>query len=300
MYLRICILGIGLVLSACEGAEVGDTGGTEAPAATPGTGAADAAKTPGVESATATTPTTTRPPNRMEEILLLEQHPGATLALPQVEVPPGPAYPNLPGAPGPSPAMGPANAPVKVFLFSDFQCPVCGRVVEPLKEIARQYPQQVQIIFKHSPLGTHQQASAAAAAAIAAFRQGTFWEYHDKLFQNQQFLSEPDLVAYAQELGLDPDRFRRDMGDPAVAAQVVYERQQAEALGAQGTPGFFVNGQRIDGWGSYMGLESMIDRALQDAARFDGAKPNDLARAATAAAGKDGALLAELMWGKSR
>jgi protein-disulfide isomerase len=300
MYLRICILGIGLVLSACEGAEVGDTGGTEAPAATPGTGAADAAKTPGVESATATTPTTTRPPNRMEEILLLEQHPGATLALPQVEVPPGPAYPNLPGAPGPSPAMGPANAPVKVFLFSDFQCPVCGRVVEPLKEIARQYPQQVQIIFKHSPLGTHQQASAAAAAAIAAFRQGKFWEYHDKLFQNQQFLSEPDLVAYAQELGLDPDRFRRDMGDPAVAAQVVYERQQAEALGAQGTPGFFVNGQRIDGWGSYMGLESMIDRALQDAARFDGAKPNDLARAATAAAGKDGALLAELMWGKSR
>jgi protein-disulfide isomerase len=305
MHLRTCALVVALTLTACEGFEIDqkasqtDSGRTAAGSGGD-TAAGGAAATAGLQrTPVSTTPPTTRPPTRMDEILELEKHPGVTPTIAQVDVAPGPAYPDLRGTPGPSPAMGPDSAPVKVFVFSDFQCPVCTRVVEPLKEIARVYPEEVQVVFKQSPLHTHQQASAAAAASLAAFRQGKFWEYHDKLFQNQQFLLEPDLVTYAQEVGLDVARFQQDMADPAIREQVIYERQQAETLGARGTPGFFVNGEKIDGWGSYMGLQSMIDRALQAARQIEGVPPGEVAVAATAAAGENGALFAEVMWGRA-
>jgi hypothetical protein len=128
------------------------------------------------------------PPLAPDEILALERDPGATLAIRQVEVRAGPPHPELGGAPGPSPAMGPETAPVKVFVFSDFQCPVCRRVVEPLKQLVRTHPDEVQIVFKHHALVTHRRAARAAAASIAAYRQGKFWEYHDLVFQNQRFL----------------------------------------------------------------------------------------------------------------
>jgi protein-disulfide isomerase len=198
--------------------------------------------------------------------------------------------------------MGPDTAPVKVFVFSDFQCPVCRRVVEPLKRIARTRPDEVQIVFKHHALETHRHARGAAAAAIAAYRQGKFWEYHDKLFQNQRFLETPDLIRYAEELGLDVLRFQKDMNDPAVAAQVEYEGEMAKQLGARGTPGFFVNGTLLAGWASYPGFEAMVDQARRDAQKFtaDGTAKDQVAQLATAAAGEEGKLLADFMWGMKR
>ena len=209
------------------------------------------------------------------DILALEHQPGVSPALPQVSVPPGPAYPGLSGAPGPSPAMGPNAAPVKVFLFSDFQCPVCRRVVEPLKYLARKYPDDVQIVFKNNALESHSRAAGAAAAAIAAFRQGKFWEYHDLLFTDQSLLAAPDLIRHAEELGLDVARFQSDMNDPAAAAQVTYESAMAQKLGARGTPGFFINGEKIAGWGSYSGMEAAVKRALAAARRLAGASAPD-------------------------
>jgi len=195
--------------------------------------------------------------------------------------------------------MGPETASVKVFLFSDFQCPVCTRVVEPLKQIARTYPDDVQIVFKHNPLEMHANARQAAAASIAAYRQGKFWEYHDKLFQNQRSLDADSLVRYAEELGLDLMLFQEDMGAPMVSAQIDYERALAEKLGARGTPQFFINGTKLAGWGSYPGFKSMVDEARRGAAKFaaEGIPPERVARVATAAAGEEGELLAELMWG---
>jgi protein-disulfide isomerase len=193
--------------------------------------------------------------------------------------------------------MGPPTARVKVVVFSDFQCPVCTRVVEPLKHLVRSYPDTVQVIFKHNALESHRYARQAAAASIAAFRQGKFWEYHDRLFQNQNALGEADLLRYAGEIGLDGPRFETDLKATDVAAQVAYETAMAEKLDMPGTPGFFINGERLAGWGSYSGFKGMIDRALEQAKGFQG---EDAAQVATAAAGAEGQLLVELVWGAAR
>jgi protein-disulfide isomerase len=232
-------------------------------------------------------------------MLALENQPGATPAIPQVEVPPGPAHPSLNGAPGPSPGMGPGTAAVKVFVFSDFQCPVCRRIVEPLKQIVRDYPGEVQVIFKHHALGTHSRARDAAAASLAAYRQGKFWEYHDEVFEHQGALEPADLVAYAEAVGLDTGKFKEDMASAEVAAQIDYESEMAQKVGAEGTPGIFINGKFLPGWGSYPGFKAMVDESLRDARARTPDKTGDVARAATVASGDEGRLLAELMWGVS-
>ena len=290
MHLRVCFVGAALAMAACVGCD-GDDQRSQVPAAP--------AVSADAESASAPASVSFEPPAPPLDMLELEGRPGATPALGQVDVMPGPPHPGLPGTPGPSPAMGPETARVKVFVFSDFQCPVCTRVVEPLKQISRTYPDEVQIVFKHNPLEMHANARQAAAAAIAAYRQGKFWEYHDKLFQNQGFLHTDALVRHAEELGLDVMLFQEDMNAPMVSAQIAYERALAEKLGARGTPGFFINGTKLAGWASYPGFLSMVDDARREAEKVAAAGiPSDrVARMATLAAGDDGKLLAELMWG---
>lgn len=247
---------------------------------------------------------TTRPPSpaasgAAKDMKALERQPGATPVLPQTTAAPGPKHKDLEGAPGPSPAIGKDDALVKVYVFSDFQCPVCRRVVEPMKELARTMGDDVQIIFKQNALEMHRLADGAARASLAAFRQGKFWEFHDKLFQDQRALSEPQLVDAARALGLDVERFQKDMADPAIAAQVLYERKLAEALGARGTPGFYINGKKMVGWGSYAGFKSMVERALKPAkALAEGGTPRaKVAVEATKASGDEGKRFAELVWG---
>jgi protein-disulfide isomerase len=289
MRLRVCAVGVALAMAASFGCSQEDRP-SPLPATPPASSGAESASAPALLSAE---------PEPTLDMLELEGKPGATPALGQVDVMPGPQYPGLPGTPGPSPAMGPETARVKVFVFSDFQCPVCSRIVEPLKQIARTYPDEVQIVFKHNPLEMHAQARQAAAAAIAAYRQGKFWEYHDKLFQNQAFLNTDALLRYAEELGLDVMLFQEDMTAPMVSAQIDYERALAEKLGSRGTPGFFINGKKLAGWASYPGFLSMIEDARREAEKVvaQGIPPDQVARMATVAAGDDGKLLAELMWG---
>jgi protein-disulfide isomerase len=228
----------------------------------------------------------------------LEGKPGATPALPMTQVKPGPKHASLEGTPGLHPGAGSDSAPVKVFVFSDFQCPVCKRVVEPMKSIARTMPDDVQIIFVHNALEMHPNAEKAALAGVAAFRQGKFWELHDKLFQNQRALHEQDLLLYAEELGLDMKKYAADVADPAALEQVRYERALAAALGVRGTPGFFVNGQKMVGWGSFSGFEMMVKRALTKARSVAaGTPPEQVAIEATKAQGEDGKKFAELVWG---
>ena len=228
----------------------------------------------------------------------LEGQPGATPALPAGTVPAGKKHPEIAGTPGESPAVGPADAKVQVYVFSDFQCPVCRRVVEPLKQLHRDFPDSVQVVWKHNALEMHKNAAGAAAATIAAQRQGKFWEYHDRLFANQRNLERPALIAHARELGLDTAKFEKDLDDPAVAAQIVYERNLATALGARGTPGFFVNGQKLVGWGSYGGFKSMVGRALKAAKELEASgTPADQVRVkATQAAGESGKAFAKYVY----
>ena len=186
-------------------------------------------------------------------------------------------------------------------MFSDFQCPVCRRVVEPSKALHRAFPETVQIIFKHNALEMHQFANVAATAAIAAQRQGKFWAYHDKAFQNYRNLHKQDLILYAEELGLDVAKFEKDMQDPKVQAQVNYERALAEKLGMRGTPGFYINGKKSIGWGSYGGFKVQVARASKAAqeiqAKVPGKAGHELAIEATRVNGADGKLFAKLVYG---
>jgi protein-disulfide isomerase len=252
---------------------------------------------PATAAATPATPATAAG-NDNERMKQLEASPGLTPPLAYGIAPPLAKHPSLQGRPGPTPAVGPADAPVKVFVFSDFQCPVCRRIVEPLKLAARTHPDDVQIIYLHNALEMHRNAADAAAAAIAALRQKRFWEFHDKLFGDQRALTRPDLLRVAKELGLDVARFERDMDAPEVREQVAYERSLAAAVGARGTPAFYVNGHKLVGWGSYGGFASMITRALKAAEAVPKTTPKaQVAEAATRAQGPDGVTFAELVWG---
>src|SRR6185436_808482 len=199
-----------------------------------------------VPRATAVTPAAA-PKNAPEslttqELIGLERTAGSTPPLPHEVEPATAPVAGIAGTPGPSPAFGPENAPVRIYLFTDFQCGVCPRLVEPIKHLARAYPDDVRIVLKHHALATHGRAASLAAASIAAFRQSKFWEFHDRLFANPARNSDADLVALAEALGLDVARFRAAMDDEAVTEQVKYESALAVSIGLVGTPGLVVNG----------------------------------------------------------
>lgn len=162
-----------------------------------------------------------------------------------------------------SPAIGPANAPVTVVEFSDFQCPFCGRVVPTMKEIEKNYGDQVRLVFKHLPLAMHSKAPQAHAAAQAAANQGKFWEMHDLIFANQREMSEAKYIEYAGQLGLDVDRFKQDMASPATRKKIDDDVAQATQLGVTGTPGFFINGRFTSGAKPFSEFKRMIDEELK-------------------------------------
>ncbi|HTP24747.1 MAG TPA: thioredoxin domain-containing protein [Anaeromyxobacteraceae bacterium] len=160
------------------------------------------------------------------------------------------------------PIQGKAKAPVTVVIFSDFQCPFCGRAVPAVKAIESAYPNEVRVAFKHFPLPFHPNAMPAALAAEAARAQGgaaKFWAMHDKLFGNQQALSDSTYEQYARELGLNLTRFRQDLADPQLRARVEQDTALAQKVGVNGTPTFVVNGERVVGSD---GLRAAVDKQL--------------------------------------
>jgi len=160
-----------------------------------------------------------------------------------------------------SPFLGSKDATVVVNVYSDFQCPVCKRSADPIKQLVDDFPGKVRVYFRHNALPMHGRSKPSAIASIAAKRQGKFWEYHDKLFQTGM-LDDASLRQAASELGLDMAQFDKDLADPALAARVDEEAAWAQAMGATGTPGFFVNGVRQVGWGSYLALKSIVQREI--------------------------------------
>jgi protein-disulfide isomerase len=159
---------------------------------------------------------------------------------------------------GLSPALGPSDALVTIVEFSDFQCPFCARSLPLQKRVLAEYPGKVRWVFKHMPLRFHSNARPAAEAAMAAHAQGRFWEYHDRLFQNQGRLTEPDLAAHAEALGLDQERFKRELQGKAYDKTVQADVDLANQLKVQGTPNFFINGRHFTGSMSFARLESVV------------------------------------------
>jgi len=146
------------------------------------------------------------------------------------------------------PSTGPADAPITIVAFSDFQCPYCSRGAETLREVQKAYPQKVRIVFRNYPLSFHPDAPRAAEAALCAHEQGQFWAMHDALFAQQQDLSEENLRKVARGVpGMDAARFNACFKSRSQQARVEADKADAEKAGVRGTPAFFVNGRRISG-----------------------------------------------------
>jgi Na+/H+ antiporter NhaA len=139
---------------------------------------------------------------------------------------------------------GPENALVTVVEYGDFECPFCGQAEPVVRELLGDFV-DVRYVWRHLPLhDVHPRAQAAAEAAEAAAEQDAFWEMHDLLLDRQDALRPSDLIGYAEELGLDVQRFRDDLKRHAGAERVEDDLASADLSGVTGTPTFFINGRR--------------------------------------------------------
>jgi Na+/H+ antiporter NhaA len=139
---------------------------------------------------------------------------------------------------------GPIDAPVTVVEYGDFECPYCGRAEPVVRELLREFG-DVRYVWRHLPLtDVHPRAQLAAEAAEAAADQGAFWELHDLLLRNQNALNPSDLMGYAEQLGLEVERFADAVREHAFASRVAEDVDSADLSGVSGTPTFFINGRR--------------------------------------------------------
>jgi protein-disulfide isomerase len=161
-------------------------------------------------------------------------------------------------------AQGPANAPVTLVEYGDYECPHCGRAYPIVKAIQQRLGDRLRFVFRNMPLrNAHPHAELAAEAAEAAAVQGAFWPMHDLLFEHQRQLGLETVVALAQRLDLDVDAFQRALADGTFKARVEHDFMSGVRSGVNGTPTFFINGTRYDdSWD-----EETLTRALQHAAR---------------------------------
>lgn len=146
---------------------------------------------------------------------------------------------------------GNPDAPVTLEEYADFQCPPCGMFATFLQQLEKEYDSRLRVVFRNFPLSMHEHAREAALAAEAAGLQGRFWEMHDVLYREQDAWSKapnvPELFeSYAGTIGLDLDKFKKDMDSEEVKARVDADRQRGESLGIQITPTLFINNQPLD------------------------------------------------------
>jgi Na+/H+ antiporter NhaA len=169
-----------------------------------------------------------------------------------------------PVSPGRDHVRGPIDAPLTLVEFGDYECGFCARVTGVGEEVRQRFGNQVRYVFRHLPLGdAHENAELAAIAAEAAGEQGRFWDMHDMLFDHQNELEVQDLIGYAHEIGLDVERFVRDLDEDVVAARVRADVASAEESGAQATPTFFIQGRRHTGPHDARSLIQALQSALQ-------------------------------------
>ena len=143
---------------------------------------------------------------------------------------------------------GPADAPLTLVEYGDYECPDCGHLFGILQDLQQEFSTRLRLVYRHYPLsGIHKHAQMAAEAAEAAGAQGRFWEMHDLLFQHQDALDEKHLLRYAEQLGLDLDRFHRDLKQGSYAERVRQDFIAGVQNGVSGTPGLFLNGVRQPG-----------------------------------------------------
>ena len=148
-------------------------------------------------------------------------------------------------------ARGNPNASITLEEFGDFQCPPCGMLSEAINQLEKDYRPNLRVIFHNFPLAVHAHAREAALAAEAAGLQGRFWEMHDLLYREQSVWSKATdvrvlLNSYAGILGLDLERFKKDVDSDQTKTRVDADQKQGSSLGVQNTPTIFLNNRVVD------------------------------------------------------
>jgi protein-disulfide isomerase len=161
------------------------------------------------------------------------------------------------------PSLGPANAPVTIVEFADFQCPYCAKIEPALKKAKEMYGDEVRLVYRHYPLPMHSNAERAAQASVCADEQGKFWEMHDAMFANQHALAADQLKATAAGLGLDAETFNSCLDSGRAAEQVAADTAAGNAAGVSGTPALFVNGRFISGAVPLEQITTVVDDELR-------------------------------------
>jgi protein-disulfide isomerase len=179
-----------------------------------------------------------------------------------VNNPASPASPNKPastarpaplmGVPGAEPAhtLGSANAPAHIEEFGDFQCPPCGIFHPILEKMHEEFGDKLRITFREYPLPGHNHAVAAASAAEAAGMQKRFWEMHDLIYEHQadwkdKYDVAPIFEGYAKQIGLDVERWKRDIASEQVSQRIFLDNRRGQSMGVRGTPTVFLNGREV-------------------------------------------------------
>lgn len=162
------------------------------------------------------------------------------------------------------PTYGPSDARLTIVLFEDFECPYCAQLYPTIRKMMDTYGSQVQFVYRDFPLSTiHPNAQLAAEAAQCANDQGRFWEYHDRLFENQANVSSTDLSRYASQVGLNTSEFDNCLDSGKYTSEVLQDYRDGVSVGVTGTPTLFFNGNKLEGVLTEEGAEHVIQTFLQ-------------------------------------
>lgn len=161
-----------------------------------------------------------------------------------------------------SPFKGPADAPVIIVEYTDFQCPYCARLGATLDQMMKLYPGKLKIVYKSFPLSSHKYSWQAATTAMAANKKGKFWEVYKEIFANYNRINDAKLKEIRNHYGLDTQEFEALMNSPQIRSQVASDRNEGIQLGVQGTPTVFINGKRLNNKRPD-GFKAAIDKELK-------------------------------------
>jgi protein-disulfide isomerase len=158
---------------------------------------------------------------------------------------------------------GSVNAPITIVEYGDFECPYTGMAYPIVKELMKQFNEKIYFVYRNFPLNDiHPHAQHAAEAAEAAAAQDKFWQMHDYLFEHQKALGDRHLLEYAQKVGLNIDRFKKEMSGHIYASLINKSLKSGIDSGVEGTPTFFVNGERYEDSWDLDTLSSFLKKSL--------------------------------------
>ncbi|MFL6310038.1 MAG: DsbA family protein [Nitrososphaera sp.] len=158
---------------------------------------------------------------------------------------------------------GSINAPITIVEYGDYECPYTGGAYPVVKEIMKQFDERIYFVFRNFPLNyIHPHAQHAAEAAEAAAAQGKFWQMHDYLFEHQKALDDAHLFEYAKKVGLDIDKFKKEMSEHVYVPLINKSLKSGIDSGVEGTPTFFINEKRYEDSWDLDTLTSFLNKSL--------------------------------------